>query len=67
MRVLVLLGLLALAACGADGPPMRPNASLGVGVSGGDVAFGGGFGVADGEGQGHAERKLAGSFCSGSP
>ena len=34
MRILALLGLLALAACGADGEPVRPTAA--VGVSAGD-------------------------------
>ncbi len=48
MRTLALLGLLALAACGADGPPMRPNASVGVGVSGDGVDFGGAFGASNG-------------------
>ena len=48
MRIAALLGLLALAACGADAPPLRPNASVGVGVSDGDVAFGGGFGASNG-------------------
>ena len=44
MRIAALLSLLALAACGADGPPMRPSA----GVSDGGVSFGGGFGASNG-------------------
>ncbi len=48
MRIAALLGLLALAACGADGPPLRPNGSMGVGVSDGGVDFGGAFGVSNG-------------------
>lgn len=32
MRPLLLAALLALAACGADGPPMRPTGSVGAGV-----------------------------------
>ena len=48
MRILAVLGLLALAACGADGPPMRPSASLGVGVGSEGVAFGGAFGASNG-------------------
>ncbi|HVG48499.1 MAG TPA: hypothetical protein VM899_10250 [Rubellimicrobium sp.] len=35
MRIVALLGLLALAACGADGPPLRPNGSVGAGASDG--------------------------------
>ena len=34
MKRLALLALLALAACGADGPPERPGAEPGVAVSG---------------------------------
>jgi hypothetical protein len=48
MRIVALLGLLALAACGADGPPLRPGASVGVGVSDGGVDLDGAFGVTDG-------------------
>ena len=48
MRIAALLGLLALAACGADGPPMRPSASVGMGVGDSGVAFGGGFGASNG-------------------
>jgi hypothetical protein len=36
MRLLVLIALTALAACGADGPPLRPslNTSVSVGTNG---------------------------------
>jgi hypothetical protein len=37
MRLAALLTLLALAACGADGPPTRPQGSIGVGVGTGGV------------------------------
>ena len=46
MRFLALVGILVLAACGADGPPARPNASVGIGDGG--VSFGGGFGASNG-------------------
>jgi hypothetical protein len=49
MRALAILGLLVLTACGADGPPLRPSAGVGIGVgSNGDVDVGGRFGVTDG-------------------
>ena len=49
MRTLALLSLLALAACGADGDPLRPTTSIGLGVdSDGDVDLGGRFGITDG-------------------
>ena len=49
MRILAALGLLALAACGAEGDPFRPSTSIGVGVdSDGDVDVGGRFGVTNG-------------------
>jgi hypothetical protein len=52
MRLALLLAslgtLLALAACGADGTPVRPTGSVGVGV-GSDGAFGtAGLGVTGG-------------------
>jgi hypothetical protein len=46
--VVALLGLLALAACGADGAPVRPSAGVGIGVGSGGVDVGGRFGVTDG-------------------
>jgi hypothetical protein len=49
MRTLAILGLLGLAACGAEGDPFRPSTSIGVGVdSDGDVDVGGRFGVTNG-------------------
>jgi hypothetical protein len=49
MRLLALLGLLALGACGTEGDPFRPTTSLGVGIgSGGDVDVGGSFGLTNG-------------------
>lgn len=48
MRPLVFLALLGLAACGADGAPVRPTGSVGVGL-GTEGAFGtGSLGVTDG-------------------
>ena len=49
MRLLALLGLLALGACGTEGDPFRPTTSLGVGIgSGGDVDVGVSFGLTNG-------------------
>jgi hypothetical protein len=48
MRIAAFLGLLALAACGADGPPLRPSASVGLGVGSEGVDLGGSFGLTDG-------------------
>ena len=49
MRILAILGLIALAACGADGDPLRPSTSLGLAVdSDGDLDLGGSFGITDG-------------------
>ena len=48
MRAISLLALLALAACGADGAPLRPSASVGVGVGSDGMDVGGSFGVTDG-------------------
>ncbi len=48
MRIIAVLGLLALAACGADGAPLRPSTSVGIGVGSGGVDLGGSFGVTDG-------------------
>nr|WP_170327311.1 argininosuccinate lyase [Ruegeria arenilitoris] len=48
MRILrlgfVLLAGFALAACGADGEPIQPTASLGVGVGSSGTHVGGGVG-----------------------
>ncbi|MGR3760463.1 hypothetical protein ACUXV3_10090 [Roseobacteraceae bacterium NS-SX3] len=43
--VLALIGMAALAACGADGEPVRPTLNAGVGVGGGDVHVGGAVGL----------------------
>ncbi|WP_176556266.1 hypothetical protein [Rubellimicrobium rubrum] len=48
MRLAALVTLLALAACGADGPPMRPNGSVGVGVGTGGVFMDAGVGLSNG-------------------
>ncbi len=48
MRIVAVLGLLALAACGADGAPLRPTTSVGIGVGSDGVDVGGSFGVSDG-------------------
>ena len=48
MRRIAVLALLALAACGADGAPVRPSASVGVGVGSDGVDLGSSFGVTDG-------------------
>ncbi len=48
MRTIAVLALLAMAACGADGAPVRPSASVGVGVGSGGVDLGGSFGVTEG-------------------
>ncbi|MBP1806594.1 argininosuccinate lyase [Rubellimicrobium aerolatum] len=37
MRIVAALMVLALAGCGADGPPTRPSASVGVGVGPGQA------------------------------
>ena len=46
MRPLLIVALLALAACGADGPPARPTASVGVGVGSGGAFTTGAVGLA---------------------
>ena len=48
MRLATVLALLGLAACGADGPPARPSASVGQGVGSDGVSVGGGVGVTNG-------------------
>lgn len=48
MRIIAVLGLLALAACGADGAPLRPQAGVGIGLGSDGVDVGGSFGVTDG-------------------
>lgn len=49
MRTLTaLLSIAALAACGADGEPIRPSLNAGVGVSTSGVSVGGNVGVSKG-------------------
>lgn len=48
IRALALLSLLALAACGADGEPVQPDAAIGIGVSSDGVHAGGTVGVSRG-------------------
>lgn len=49
MRIaLACLGLLALAACGADGAPLRPAGSAGLSVGTDGVDLGAALGVTDG-------------------
>ena len=48
MRLAALLTLLALVACGADGPPTRPQGSVGMGIGTGGVSVGGGVGLSNG-------------------
>ena len=46
--VLTLLALVGLAACGADGEPVQPDASVGIGVISGGIHVGGTVGVTRG-------------------
>ncbi|MGJ8621982.1 MAG: hypothetical protein ACSHW1_04340 [Yoonia sp.] len=48
IRSSLILTVLALAACGADGPPMTPNASMGISVGSGGVSTGGSVGASNG-------------------
>ena len=49
MKRLVLIAVIAtLAACGADAPPMTPNASVGVGIGSGGVGTFGSVGASNG-------------------
>jgi len=45
IRSFCVLALLALAACGADGEPVQPDASIAVGVGSNGVKVGGTVGV----------------------
>ena len=47
-HTVILLSLLALAACGADGEPVQPNAGIGIGFGSGGVHVGGTVGVSRG-------------------
>ena len=42
MKPFLILALLGLAACGADGPPARPTVGVGVGTNVGNVGVGAG-------------------------
>ncbi|WP_299689030.1 hypothetical protein [uncultured Tateyamaria sp.] len=48
IRAVALLSFLALAACGADGEPVQPDASIGIGIGSGGVHAGGTIGVSSG-------------------
>ena len=47
-RIALILTVAALAACGADGAPFTPNASVGVGVGTNGVTTGGSLGTSNG-------------------
>lgn len=47
-KPLILLALVALAACGADDPPFVPTASAGVGVGSGGTSVGANVGATNG-------------------
>ncbi|WP_333711934.1 hypothetical protein [Yoonia sp.] len=47
-RIVLVIGLMALAACGADGAPFTPNASFGVSAGTGGVSTGGSVGASNG-------------------
>ena len=46
--IAVFLILAGLAACGADGPPMRPSANLGVSLGSGGVSTNASVGASNG-------------------
>jgi len=48
IRVLCVLSLMALAACGADGEPVQPHGGVTIGVGSGGVHAGGTVGVSRG-------------------
>ena len=50
MRVLMLLGALALAGCGVQGEPLQPSAGLGIGIGPGGVSVRPRVSVSDGTG-----------------
>ena len=47
-RTLAILGIIALAGCGADGAPMRPSANLGLSVGSGGVSTSASVGATNG-------------------
>jgi hypothetical protein len=48
MRIVVVLAMLTLAACGADGEPVQPSASVNVGVGASGVHVGSRVGLRKG-------------------
>ena len=48
IRALALLACLALVGCGADGEPVQPDATIGIGVNSGGIHAGGTVGVSRG-------------------
>ena len=47
-RLVLVLIVAALAACGADGPPMRPTANMGLSVGTNGVSTGASIGASNG-------------------
>jgi hypothetical protein len=47
-KVVLMIALAALAACGADGEPMKPNANLGLSIGSGGVTPSAGVGASNG-------------------
>ena len=47
-RLALILTVAALAACGADGAPLTPNASVGIGVGSNGVTTGASVGASNG-------------------
>jgi hypothetical protein len=47
-RAFCLLCLIVLAGCGADGEPVHPRASIGIGIGSGGIHAGGTVGVTKG-------------------
>lgn len=48
IRILSVMSLLALAACGADGEPVQPHGGVSIGVGSNGVSAGGVVGVSRG-------------------
>lgn len=47
-RIALILIVAALAACGADGPPFTPNASIGIGLGTNGLTTGASVGASNG-------------------
>jgi predicted small lipoprotein YifL len=47
-RIALILTVAALAACGADGPPMKPSAAVGLSVGSDGVSTGASVGASNG-------------------